>query len=89
MDNVMVQRQAILSLTNEQYGLSRVHAHAGLSMDINREFEHALHTNRMSPNKVRDQMRILKESLGEAVSNELRFVDTVNEVIRQFYFDVM
>lgn len=85
MQNVTIQRQAILSLTNEQYGLYHVNGHENLSRDINAEFTYALHTNRLSPNAVKDQMNALRISLGAAVADEVKFVETVNAVIREFY----
>jgi hypothetical protein len=85
MKNVIIQKQSILALRNDQNGQSPVHTHQWLCMDINREFEYALHTNRMSPNAVKNTMRLLKEGLGMALLDEMKFWETVNAVIREFY----
>lgn len=85
MENVTIRRQVTLELTNEQYGLKDRYRETGLAKDLNLDFQRFLNADAATPNSVREKMRVVRQDLGDAVWDEMKFVETVDLVIREFY----
>lgn len=85
MENVTFTRQVKLELTWEQYGLLPRYEETNLAQDINSDFQRYLHDNPTSPNAAKEKMWALCVTLGDAVGDEMKFFETVQSVVREFY----